>query len=98
MIVSRPGSVGHALLLSVLLSGSAYGSGAQPAKREVLISLADASRKRGGATVLRGADARDLFVIEICGATELFRIDPDHECPQGATESGFVHPGGAPAR
>ncbi|WP_029291720.1 STAS domain-containing protein [Cellulomonas sp. HZM] len=45
-----------------------------------LISLADAGRKRGGATVLRGADPRDLFVIEVCGATELFRIDTDHRC------------------
>jgi anti-anti-sigma factor len=45
-----------------------------------LISLADAGRKRGGATVLRGADARDLFVIEVCGALDLFRIDPDHHC------------------
>jgi len=30
--------------------------------------------------VLRGADPRDLFVLEICGALELFRIDPDHRC------------------
>ncbi|MFC4616578.1 STAS domain-containing protein [Cellulomonas algicola] len=61
-----------------------------------LISLADASRKRGGATVLRGADSRDLFVIEICGATELFRIDPDHRCAHG-TEQDVVQPDGAPA-
>jgi anti-anti-sigma factor len=53
-----------------------------------LISLADASRKRGGATVLRGADPRDLFVLEICGALELFRIDADHRCAAagGGTE------------
>lgn len=61
-----------------------------------LISLADASRKRGGATVLRGADARDLFVIEICGATELFRIDAEHRCAHG-TEADVVQPDGAPA-
>ena len=46
-----------------------------------LISLADSSRKRGGATVLRGADPRDLFVLEVCGALELFRLDNDHVCP-----------------
>ena len=46
-----------------------------------LISLADSSRKRGGATVLRGCDDRDLFVLEICGALEMFRIDADHVCP-----------------
>lgn len=45
-----------------------------------LISLADAGRKRGGATVLRGADERDLFVLEVCGALDLFRIDGDHRC------------------
>lgn len=45
-----------------------------------LISLADAGRKRGGATVLRGCDERDLFVLEVCGALELFRIDSEHAC------------------
>ena len=57
-----------------------------------LISLADSSRKRGGATVLRGADSRDLFVIEICGAMDLFRIDADHHCANGTTDSGFRRP------
>ena len=60
-----------------------------------LISLADASRKRGGVTVLRGADQRDLFVLEICGALELFRIDADHHCEQGSADSGFRSPDGA---
>ncbi len=50
-----------------------------------LISLADAGRKRGGATVLRGVDPRDLFVLEICGALELFRVDGDHRCPPETT-------------
>jgi anti-sigma B factor antagonist len=45
-----------------------------------LISLADSSRKRGGATVLRGCDDRDLFVLEVCGALEMFRIDAEHSC------------------
>ncbi|AEE47352.1 STAS domain-containing protein [Cellulomonas fimi] len=62
-----------------------------------LISLADASRKRGGATVLRGADARDLFVIEICGAMDLFRVDGDHRCAPAAAGPGLVEPDGAPA-
>jgi anti-anti-sigma factor len=60
-----------------------------------LISLADSARKRGGATVLRGADQRDLFVIEICGAMDLFRIDSDHHCENGAPDSGFRRPDGA---
>jgi len=46
-----------------------------------LMSLADSGRKRGGATVLRGCDERDLFVLEICGAMSMFRIDADHVCP-----------------
>ncbi|GGC03465.1 STAS domain-containing protein [Cellulomonas carbonis] len=45
-----------------------------------LISLADSGRKRGGATVLRGCDERDLFVLEVCGALDLFRLDTQHSC------------------
>src|SRR4051812_29003783 len=62
-----------------------------------LISLADAGRKRGGATVLRGADQRDLFVIEISGALDLSRLAPDHHCGPGAPDSGFRRPDGAAA-
>ena len=62
-----------------------------------LISLADAGRKRGGATVLRGADPRDLFVIEICGALDLFRIDTDHRCESSVEPSDFRRPDGASA-
>ena len=50
-----------------------------------LISLADANRKRGGGTVLRGCSDRDLFVLEVCGALGLFRIDTEHGCPPIAT-------------
>jgi anti-anti-sigma factor len=46
-----------------------------------LISLADSGRKRGGATVLRGCDERELFVLEVCGALGMFRLDNDHACP-----------------
>ena len=46
-----------------------------------LISLADGSRRRGGATVLRGCSERELFVLEVCGALELFRLDTEHACP-----------------
>lgn len=45
-----------------------------------LISLADAGRRRGGATVLRGASERELFVLEVCGALEMFRFDDHHRC------------------
>ena len=55
-----------------------------------LISLADAGLRRGGATVLRGADPRDLFVLEICGALELFRVDAEHACDDAAGPSRFA--------
>lgn len=54
-----------------------------------LISLADAGVRRGGATVLRGADSRDLFVLEVCGALGLFRVDAAHACDDTAAPSGF---------
>jgi anti-sigma B factor antagonist len=57
-----------------------------------LISLADSSRRRGGATVLRNPDARDLFVLEICGALDLFRIDDAHRCEPATPPSGFPQP------
>ena len=46
-----------------------------------LISLAEAGRRRGGATVLRGCSSRERFVLEVCGALPMFRLDPDHRCP-----------------
>lgn len=45
-----------------------------------LISLAEAANRRGGAAVLRGANDRDLFVLEVCGALDSFRIDAEHRC------------------
>jgi anti-sigma B factor antagonist len=45
-----------------------------------LMALADASARRGGATVLRGASERELFVLEVCGALDMFRIDDQHRC------------------
>jgi len=56
-----------------------------------LISLADASHRRGGATALRGCTDRDLFVLEVCGALDLFRIDLEHACPAEPT-SGAIAP------
>ena len=45
-----------------------------------LISLSELTSRRGGVTVLRGADPRDLFVLEVCGALDGFRIDAEHRC------------------
>jgi anti-sigma B factor antagonist len=61
-----------------------------------LISLADVLGRRGGVTVLRGAAARDLFVLEVCGALEMFRLDNDHRCPEAdKTGPWRVRPRGA---
>jgi anti-sigma B factor antagonist len=45
-----------------------------------LMALADAAARRGGASVLRGTSDRELFVLEICGALDMFRIDRQHRC------------------
>jgi anti-sigma B factor antagonist len=45
-----------------------------------LISLAESTDKRGGVTLLRGADERNRFVLEVCGALDMFRLDDDHRC------------------
>ncbi|SNS94389.1 anti-anti-sigma factor [Micrococcales bacterium KH10] len=52
-----------------------------------LISLADAGLKRGAKTLLRGCAERHLFVLEVCGALEMFRIDEDHQCPSVPSET-----------
>ncbi|SEE63634.1 STAS domain-containing protein [Ruania alba] len=45
-----------------------------------LITLADQSRHRDGRVHLLGASARDLFVLEVCGAIDLFTINHRHQC------------------
>ena len=45
-----------------------------------LISLADSARRRGGAAVLRGPDPREVMVLRMCGALDLFRSDAAHRC------------------
>ncbi|QAY63807.1 anti-sigma factor antagonist [Xylanimonas allomyrinae] len=57
-----------------------------------LISLADSGRKRGGATVLRGADERSLFVLEVCGALDMFRVDTEHNCEGSSARAAFPRP------
>ncbi|MEJ5913082.1 STAS domain-containing protein [Pseudokineococcus sp. 1T1Z-3] len=45
-----------------------------------LISLADVTSRRGGVTSLRGGDDRTLYVLEVCGALGMFRVDEGHRC------------------
>ncbi len=53
-----------------------------------LISLAESTDRRGGVTLLRGADERSRFVLEVCGALEMFRLDEDHTCNDDEDDSG----------
>ena len=57
-----------------------------------LIALADSARKRGGAVALRGAAPRDLFVLEVCGALDMFRLDAEHRCEDARPASDFSTP------
>ncbi len=45
-----------------------------------LMALADAGRSLGATVVLRGLSERDRFVLEICGALPMFRLDAEHRC------------------
>lgn len=45
-----------------------------------LISLAETGQRRGWLTVLRGCSEANRFVLDICGATHLFRFDNEHIC------------------
>ncbi len=63
-----------------------------------LISLADAGRRHGAATVLRGAAQRDLFVLEICGVLDMFRLDTEHRCRPDGTGAAEDGAGAAAAR
>lgn len=45
-----------------------------------LMALADAGHSLGSRAVLRGLSERDRFVLEICGALPMFRIDAEHRC------------------
>jgi hypothetical protein len=40
--------------------------------------------------VLRGCSERDLFVLDVCGALPMFRIDADHRCPPAQTPVGAL--------
>ncbi len=55
-----------------------------------LISLAESTDRRGGVTLLRGADERSRFVLEVCGALDMFRLDEEHRC--GDDEQGADSP------
>lgn len=50
-----------------------------------LISLAETGQRRGWLTVLRGSSDAHRFVLDICGATHLFRFDTEHYCHHTAS-------------
>ncbi len=45
-----------------------------------LISLAETGQRRGWLTVLRGCSPDNRFVLDVCGALSLFRLDSGHSC------------------
>lgn len=47
-----------------------------------LTCLADLTVRAGGRTAVRGATAQALFVLEVCGGLDPFRIDSEHACPR----------------
>jgi anti-anti-sigma factor len=58
-----------------------------------LVSLAERTRSRGGVSVLRGADDRCLFVLDVTDALRHFTVDEHHVCRSPlATGAG---PGGS---
>ena len=59
-----------------------------------LISLAETTRRRGGTTVLRGASERVLYVLEICGALDAFRLDAHHACGPAEAAGPWRRPQG----
>jgi anti-sigma B factor antagonist len=57
----------------------------------LLSYLADSEQQRGGAPVLRGCSERDLRVLEVCGALDLFQVETMHSCPP--VTASLVAPG-----
>lgn len=55
-----------------------------------LVSLAERTRSRGGLCVLRGADDRCLFVLDVVGGLRYFTVDEHHVCRSPRTTGGSV--------
>lgn len=58
-----------------------------------LVSLAERTRSRGGVSVLRGADDRCLFVLDIVDGLRHFTVDEHHVCVGPLSSAG--RPGGS---
>ncbi|WP_109772917.1 STAS domain-containing protein [Quadrisphaera granulorum] len=49
-----------------------------------LIVLAETAKRAGARAVLRGADERVSFVLELCGALDAYDVDVAHRCAPSA--------------
>ncbi|TXR56059.1 STAS domain-containing protein [Quadrisphaera setariae] len=45
-----------------------------------LITLAETAKRSGARAVLRGADERVGFVLDLCGALDSYEVDAEHRC------------------
>jgi len=53
-----------------------------------LVSLAERTQSRHGVSVLRGADDRSLYVLDVIGALHLFQVDEHHFCEDTLSGTG----------
>ncbi|MGQ7295683.1 STAS domain-containing protein [Quadrisphaera sp. KR29] len=57
-----------------------------------LIALAETAKRSGARAVLRGADERVGFVLELCGALDAYEVDADHRCAPAAGPGPWRRP------
>lgn len=57
-----------------------------------LIALAETAKRSGARAVLRGADERVGFVLELCGALDSYEVDAEHRCAPAASPGPWRSP------
>ena len=53
-----------------------------------LVSLAERTQSRQGVSVLRGADDRSLYVLDVLGALRMFQVNDQHFCVDADAGTG----------
>ncbi|TNM69126.1 STAS domain-containing protein [Streptomyces sp. NP160] len=57
-----------------------------------LIALAETAKRSGARAVLRGADERVGFVLELCGALDCYEVDVEHRCAPSSSPGPWRSP------
>lgn len=57
-----------------------------------LIALAETAKRAGARAVLRGADERVGFVLELCGALDSYELDAEHRCAPSSSPGPWRSP------